>query len=417
MPGPTSIWIAIVSALLAVACGSAAPGPVSQPTHGSPGAGSSRTGSDPAGGDTAVRSVATSTAVPRADLSRAQFSTGGWKTDFSKHSVPLEEISSGGPPRDGIPPIDAPKFESVERANSWLKPREPVIHLEVGGEARAYPLQILIWHEIVNDVVGDVPVAVTFCPLCNTAIAFDRRLHGRTLDFGTTGNLRNSDLVMWDRQTESWWQQVTGEAIVGELTGKQLTMLPATIVSWQAFKQQFPQGRVLSRETGHRRSYGANPYAGYDKADEPPFLFEGKLDGRLPPKERVVTVDVAGEDAAYPFSLLAKERVITDRVGGQPIVVFFDPGTASALDASSIAASRDVGATAVYRPQIDGRRLTFSWRNDGFVDAETGSRWTILGRAESGPLVGKELQPVVHGNHFWFAWAAFKPDTRIYTHQ
>ncbi len=414
MPSPTCIRIALVSALLVAACGSAAPGQVSQPMSGSPGVGISQPGSAPGDGGATVGPVATPTAEPQADLSQVRFSTSGWKTDFSKHNVPLEEISSGGPPRDGIPPIDDPKLVSVEDADGWLKPREPVIHLAAGEDVRAYPLQVLIWHEIVNDTIGDVPVAVTFCPLCNTAIAFDRRLDGRTLDFGTSGNLRNSDLVMWDRQTESWWQQVTGEAIVGELTGKRLTMLPATIVSWEEFKQQFPQGRVLSRETGHRRSYGDNPYAGYDKADEPPFLFEGKLDGRLPPKERVVTVSLAGEDGAYPFPVLAKERVIADSVGGQSVVVFFQPGTASALDASTIADSRDIGATGVYRPQIDGRRLTFSWRDDGFVDAETGSRWTVLGRATEGPLAGKQLPPIVHGNHFWFAWAAFKPDTRIY---
>ncbi len=422
----TWIRIDLVLALLVVACADASSSRLSQPTRGSLGVETSQAGSLPAGGDTTVgpvptvptvAPVATPTAKLQVDLDDVQFNTDGWRTDFSKHSVPLDEIIPGGPPRDGIPPIDVPKFVSVEEAGSWLNSREPVIHLEVGGEARAYPLQILIWHEIVNDVVSDMPVAVTFCPLCNTAIAFDRRLHGRTLDFGTTGNLRNSDLVMWDRQTESWWQQVTGEAIVGELTGRKLQMLPATIVSWEEFKQQFPQGQVLSRDTGHSRLYGNNPYAGYDKADEPPFLFEGKLDGRLPPKERVVTVNVAGEDVAYPFSLLAKEGVITDSVGGQPIVVFFDPGTASALDASTIAASRDVGATAVYQPQIDGRRLTFSWRNEGFVDAETGSRWTVLGRAIEGPLVGKQLEPIVHGNHFWFAWAAFKPDTRIYAPQ
>ncbi len=414
MPSPTALRVACASALLIVACGNVAPGRVAQPTSGSLVVAPSRTGSVPADVGATARSVASPTAEPLADLSRVRFSTGGWKTDFSKHNVSLEEISSGGPPRDGIPPIDNPKFVSVEDASSWLKPQEPVIHVEVGKNVRAYPLQILIWHEIVNDTVGGTPVAVTFCPLCNTAIAFDRRVGGRTLDFGTTGNLRNSDLVMWDRQSESWWQQVTGEAIVGELTGRRLTMLPATVVSWEQFEQQFPQGRVLSQETGHRRSYGANPYAGYDNADEPPFLFEGELDGRLPPKERVVTVSLDGEDAAYPFSLLVKEQVISDRVGRTPVVVFYEPGTASALDASTIADSRDVGATGVYRPQIDGRRLTFSWRNYGFMDAETGSHWTVLGRAKSGPLAGKQLQPIVHGNHFWFAWAAFKPDTRIY---
>ncbi|MGH2602162.1 MAG: DUF3179 domain-containing protein, partial [Dehalococcoidia bacterium] len=179
-----------------------------------------------------------------------------------------------------------------------------VIAFEHAGDARAYPLAILIWHEIVNDTVGGLPVTVTFCPLCNTAIVFDRRLDGQVLDFGTTGNLRHSDLVMYDRQTESWWQQVTGEAIVGELTGKQLTFLPAVIVAWSEFKAAYPQGQVLSSETGFLRDYGQNPYTGYDDADESPFLFRGTADGRLPPKERVVTVSLGGEDVAYPWPVL-----------------------------------------------------------------------------------------------------------------
>jgi hypothetical protein len=363
---------------------------------------------------TEAPAVGTPTTEPETDLSNVRFSTAGWQTDFTKHSVPLSEISSGGPPRDGIPPIDEPKFESVTQADGWLAPKEPVIHVAIGNDVRAYPLQILVWHEIVNDEVHGVPVAVTFCPLCNTAITFDRRLGDQTLDFGTTGNLRHSDLVMWDRQTESWWQQITGEAIVGELTGQRLEMLPATIISWEEFRQQFPNGRVLSRDTGSSRSYGRNPYVGYDQVDQPPFLFEGELDGRLPPKERVVTVSVGGEDVAYSFSVLTEQRVIADHVGGQPIVVFFQPGTTSALDAASIAASRDVGATGVYQPDIDGRPLTFTWQDDAFVDAETGSRWTLLGEAVDGPLAGKQLTPIVHGTHFWFAWAAFKPETRIY---
>ncbi len=398
------IALMLVGAIVIGTCGGLAEDTVSGPT------------TVPAGDWPASRER--STATPKHELAldpgNVPFDTGGWKTDFAQHSVPLDEIIPGGPPRDGIPPIDDPKFESVEKADSWLEPQEPVIHLTVGREARAYPLQILIWHEIVNDTIGGTPVNVTFCPLCNTAIAFDRRVTGRTLDFGTSGNLRNSDLIMWDRQTESWWQQITGEAIVGELTGMRLTMLPASIVPWKEFRRQFPDSRVLSRDTGHRRSYGSNPYAGYDKADEPPFLFEGKLDGRLPPKERVATVSLAGEDVAYPFSLLAKVRVFADNVGDQSIVMLFQPGTASALDASTIADSRDIGATGVFRPELEGRRLTFTWRNDAFWDAETGSRWTVLGRAVDGPLTGKQLQPVVHGNHFWFAWAAFKPDTRTY---
>src|SRR5216683_6952868 len=202
-----------------------------------------------------VSAVPTTAPIPTAvQLSGLRFSTRGWKTNFSKAQVPLSDIESGGPPRDGIPPIDQPKFVSPAEAGAWMKDQEPVIAFELNGNARAYPLQILIWHEIVDDEVGGVPVAITFCPLCNTAIAFDRRVDGQTLRFGTTGNLRRSDLVMWsDDPGETWWQQITGEALVGDLVGRQLTMLPAEIVSFADFKAAFPSGQVLSRDTGNPR--------------------------------------------------------------------------------------------------------------------------------------------------------------------
>ena len=348
------------------------------------------------------------------ELREARFSTSGWETDFSRHSVPYSEIISGGPPPDGIPPIDDPKFVSLEDADRWLTGQEPVIALEIDGDARAYPLQIMIWHEIVNDVVGDVPVTVTFCPLCNSAIVFDRRLDGVTYDFGTSGNLRSSDLVMWDRQTESWWQQLTGEAIVGELTGKVLTFLPAPIVSWEDFKAVNTDGKVLSRSTGFSRSYGRNPYIGYDKVDNPPFLLLDEPDGRLPPKERVAAVTIGDVDVAFPFSILERERVVNYSVNGRDLTVFFKPGTVSALDRSSIKESRDVGATGVFDPSVDRQKLSFRTDGEDIVDNETGSVWNILGEAVEGPLTGKTLAPIVHANHFWFAWGAFKPDTKIY---
>ncbi len=345
---------------------------------------------------------------------RVPFNTSEWKTDFAKHSVPLGDIISGGPPKDGIPAIDRPKFDSVADADKWLKPLEPVILYERNREARAYPLQILIWHEIANDTVAGTPVAVTFCPLCNTAIAFDRRLESRVLDFGTTGKLRFSDLVMYDRQTESWWQQITGEAIVGELTGKRLTFLPAQIVSWEMFKNTYPQGKVLNRETGHFRSYGSNPYVGYDNINSSPFLYAGPKDARLPPMERVVTVSLGDEDVAYPFSALEKMRVVNDTVGGRPIVVLYTKGVASALDKSSIPDSRDIGTAAVFERTLEGKVLAFKVSGDRMADAQTGSTWDILGAATGGPLSGKRLTPVVNGHHFWFSWAVFKPKTRIY---
>ena len=199
------------------------------------------------------------TIQPDPDFERALLNAGisrrGWETDFSRHTVPYGEILSGGPPRDGIPPLDDPKFTTAKDASAWLGDQEPVIAFELNDDARAYPLQILTWHEIVNDLVGGVPVSATFCPLCNAAIVFDRRLDGTVYDFGTSGNLRNSDLIMWDRQTESWWQQFTGQGIVGELAGKKLTMLTASIISFSDFRAASPDGKVLSRDTGFSRPY------------------------------------------------------------------------------------------------------------------------------------------------------------------
>lgn len=335
------------------------------------------------------------------------------KTDFSKHSIPYNEVTSGGPPRDGIPAIDNPRFVTVAEADAWLRPQEPVILLELAGEVRAYPLQILIWHEIINDVVGGIPVAITWCPLCNTAIVFRREVDGLVLDFGTTGRLRFSNLIMYDRQTESWWQQASGEAIVGQMTGRQLEMLPANLVSWHDFKTAYPHGRVLSRETGYSRPYGLNPYTAYDLGG--PVLYQGPtIPAALPAMARVVTVDMGSEAVAYPYDLLARVKVVNDTVAGRPIVVFWRAGAVSPLDASTVAEGREVGSATVFSRVVDGRTLTFEAAGDRFRDRETGTTWDLLGQARRGPLTGLRLEPVTAINHFWFSWAAFRPDTCIY---
>ena len=342
--------------------------------------------------------------------------TSQFSTDFSRHTVPYTDILSGGPPKDGIRAIDQPKYVSVDQADEWLEPREPVILLEVDGTARAYPLQILMWHEIVNDTLADVPVAVTFCPLCNTAIAFERWVgDSQVTTFGTTGRLHFSNLIMYDRLTETWWQQATGEGIAGEHAGDRLSFLPATIVAWEVLKETHPEADVLSRETGFPRSYGFNPYEGYDDVDESPFLFRGpRTPGQLPAMARVITIDLNGEAVAYPFTELEKVHVINDAVGGTPVVVFWQAGTASALDSGVIAQGRDVGTADTYSRELDGQTLTFHFDGKSFSDEQTGSEWTVLGRAVSGPLAGKQLPPVVNVNHFWFSWAAFRPETRIF---
>jgi hypothetical protein len=262
--------------------------------------------------------------------------------------------------------------------------------------------------------VGDVPVIVTFCPLCNAAITFERRLDGQVYELGTSGLLRNSDLVMYDRTTESLWQQLTGEAIVGDMVGQRLTFLSSSIVSFADFRQAYADGVVLSRDTGFGRSYGRNPYAGYDTIGQSPFLFDGELDGRLPAMERVITVSVDGVDVAYPLSVLSEVHVIDDTQGGVDLVVWQLPGTSSALGASVIAEGEDVGATGIFDPNLDGQKLSFKFEDGAIVDEETGSTWNVLGQAVDGPLAGESLAPIVHGNHFWFAWAAFKPDTIVY---
>ena len=343
-----------------------------------------------------------------------EWNSGGWTTKFSRKTIDLNEVISGGVPRNGIPPIRDPRFVSLEQGNNAYNDLEPVVAFELNGEARAYPLQVLTWHEIVNDEVGGEPVLITFCPLCNTALSFSREVDGRIFTFGTTGKLRASNLIMWDEETESWWQQVTGEAIVGEMAGFELTFLPSAIVSWGDFKATFPTGAVLSQNTGYNRPYGRNPYSGYDSTEDTPFLFDRKLDERLKPVERVVTVSVGGSDTAYPYLELEKQSVVYDTVGDKEIVVVWAPGTLSALDSSLIAESRDVGGTGVFVPLADGKRVTLKSMDGRFIDEETGSEWNVLGFAVAGPLEGKRLEPVVHGDHFWFSWAAFRPDTKIF---
>lgn len=336
-------------------------------------------------------------------------------TDFNNHTISYDEVLSGGPPKDGIPAIDNPQFVSVSDADVWLGSQEPVILLNAGGESRAYPLQILMWHEIVNDVVGGEPVTVTFCPLCNTAIAFDREFDGHILDFGTTGRLRFSNLIMYDRQSETWWQQATGEGIAGKYAGQQLTFIPASIISWEDYKTANPNGLVLSRETGFNRSYGRNPYAGYDDINNSPFLYRGAPPpGQLLPMARVLTVDIDGEAVAYPYEVLEVVGVVNDSVAGEPIVVFWESGTASALDSGNIATGRDVGAASTYSRVLDGETLTFIQEDDKIMDEGTGSEWNVLGQSISGEYDGSQLEPVVSINHFWFSWAAFKPETRVY---
>ncbi len=334
--------------------------------------------------------------------------------EFPAPLVDPGALLSGGPPPDGIPPIDEPRFLVAKDAD-FLDDAEPVLALTVGDETRAYPVQVLIWHEIVNDTLDGVPVSVTYCPLCNSSIAYDRRLDDRVLDFGTSGQLYNSALVMYDRQTESLWSHFTGEAVIGHLAGSDLETFPMSTVSWATFRDANPDALVLSRETGFDRRYGINPYPGYDDVGTAPFLFDGEVDGRLAAKARVVGIDAGDAPVAVHLDLLQRQRVLEVGSGGDGLVVWHVGGATSALDADQIAAGRDVGSVGVFSPVLDGDRLEFRPVDGGFEDIGTGSRWNILGQAVSGPMAGERLTMVDHVDTFWFAWAAFQPGTDVVT--
>jgi hypothetical protein len=362
-------------------------------------------------------SVAPTTALPE----ELAASTVGWQIDWSNHSVSLAEIHVGIPgpdPRDRIPPIDHPSFETVTSASDWLADDEPGVVIAIGTDSRFYPLRVLTRHEIVNDEVSTHPVVVTYCPLCNTGLAFDPVVRGQHLRFGVSGLLRNSDLVMWDNQTNSLWQQVTGEAIVGHYTGEQLAAFPTRVLRWADFAGAYPDGRVLGRDQGFGIVYGSNPYAGYSSLDAPFQAFYDKpVDPRYPAMSRVVGVDLEGAVVAFPFDELAGPRVANDVIDGRPVVVFWGaPETVDALDTAQIPDGRAVGTGVAYFATVGDQDLTFSASSDDlFVDDQTGTAWTLLGAAVDGPLEGRRLQVAPHANEFWFAWEAFHPDSPVWT--
>ena len=266
----------------------------------------------------------------------------GWKTDFDNKNIDLSEVQSGGPPKDGIPPIDNPKFISVS-AETELTPQDPVIGLEINGDARAYPLRVMTWHEIVNDMVGGTPVAVTYCPLCNAAIVFDTRINGKKHTFGTTGKLRKSDLIMYDRTTESWWQQFTGEAIAGSYTGQKLQLIPARLESWKDFTDRFPNGKVLVPNNPNMRDYGRNPYQYYD-ISKSPFLYSGSMPKDIPAMARVIIIK---RDGKQPLILSQQKVRNAGAVTLDGIKISWKSGQASALHESIISSGRDVGSIVV----------------------------------------------------------------------
>lgn len=334
--------------------------------------------------------------------------------DMTNHAVPLDEIyfdtfdgnsvslSESTPELrerllDAIPPIDEPNYGEVAEGD-WLQANDPVLGYVAGDHAYAYPFKIMNFHEIVNDVLGGVPVLVSYCPLCRSAIVYDRQIDGQVLSFGNTSALYESDLVMVDRNTGSYWWQVPGRAIVGPLTGTQLTVLPSRVATWSDWVEDHPDTLVLTRDTGFGIDYDRDPFATFDEyLDSGQFAFpvgDDARDPRLPPSALVVGVSLNGTTHAYPVE--GAEEPINDVVSGNPIVVL--PGSDGA---------------SVYSATVNGEVLEFELRDGDFVDVSTGSAWSADGKAVSGAHEGTSLEPVPSRTTFWFAMVGAFPDLTL----
>jgi hypothetical protein len=318
-----------------------------------------------------------------------------------KSIVPLDQIVGGGPPPDGIPSIDNPKFISVQEASKFLEDSELVLGLNINGDIRAYPLQILVWHEIVNDEIGSIPVAVTYCPLCFTNQVFNRTIDDgqEVVEFGTSGKLYNSNLVMYDRTSKSLWSQAMAEGIVGKYAGTKLERVPFDVAYWKEWKQLYPDSKILSRDTGSNRPYGVDPYGDYYTNSDVLFPISNR-DDRLGLKEIVVGFENKGQYKAYKLQEIEDNKVINDQVNGKSITLF----------------SSYPFMIRAYDPIAQGQTLEFTYnpKSKNFLDEQTGSEWNFEGKAISGQMKGKQLTRLPFDEGFWFEWVAFHPKTEIY---
>jgi hypothetical protein len=320
-----------------------------------------------------------------------------------KSIVPLDQIVSGGPPPDGIPSIDNPKFISVQEASKFLEDSELVLGLNINGDIRAYPLQILVWHEIVNDEIGSIPVAVTYCPLCFTNQVFNRTIDDgqEVVEFGTSGKLYNSNLVMYDRTSKSLWSQAMAEGIVGKYAGTKLERVPFDVAYWKEWKQLYPDSKILSRDTGSNRPYGVDPYGDYYTNSDVLFPVSNK-DNRLGLKEIVVGFENKGQYKAYKLQEIENKKVINDQVNGKPIALF----------------SLHPFMVRAYDRIVEYGELTLQFEydadNNRIIDKQTGSEWNFEGMAINGQMKGKQLTRLPYDEGFWFEWIAFHPKTELY---
>ncbi len=319
-------------------------------------------------------------------------------------TIPIDQIFDGGVGKDGIPALNNPTLVPATHADAdYLLPGDRVIGLVSRDGPVAVPLNILWWHEVVNLDLPDRRVAVTHCPLTGSSLVFDRAVAGGA-EFGVSGLLFRSNLILYDRSpSESLWPQMTRAATCGEASRTPLPMVPSFEMTWAGWKDLHPDTRVVSRRTGHSRNYRVYPYGDYDRRDNFETLFPVVVDTRRPPKERVLGIPIAGDGGiALPFGELAfqRQRAVHITLRDGPAVVLWDSDAAAA-----VAFFRTVGDTTLHFDLVSRR----------WVDRETGSVWSLAGHATEGPLAGTRLRPVAEAYvAFWFAWAAFQPETVIW---
>ncbi|MGH2377754.1 MAG: DUF3179 domain-containing protein [Acidimicrobiia bacterium] len=309
------------------------------------------------------------------------------------------KIRSGGPPPDGIPPVEEPRYISVAEASERWDEDAIIDAFTIDGQPRAYPRMITVWHEIVNETSADGPIAITYCPLTGSTIVFSGALEGgTTTTFGTSGQLYNSNLVMYDRATDSMWPQLLGTAVRGERKGERLREIPGAVTTtFGRWKAKYPTGTVLSTETGHVRPYGTSPYGSYDRDDRIIFPVENH-DITYHRKKVVVGIRHKGGTLAIPKAEFAERRLANTELAGTPLVALYDP---------------DLDAVRVFDRTTGQGPVGFAIRDGALVDEETGSHWSPEGQAELGPLAGTKLQQISAYDVMWFAWAAFNPYTNI----
>jgi hypothetical protein len=326
-------------------------------------------------------------------------------SDGSSCLIPESQLVSGGPGRDGIPALTNPVVVSADEGAQIWSPNTLVLGVVEGGEARAYPHAIFWWHEIVNDVLGGVPIVVSYCPLTGSGMVYDLLIGGQEMNFGVSGLLFENNLVLFDRATESLWSQMGVQAVCGSLQGTVPSLRPVVQTTWAAWRALYPETTVLSLDTGFGRNYNQYPYGLYDVVGNDSLLFpQANIDSRRPLKELALGVVEGAAEKAYPYGVMGERSAYNDVVGGRPIVVVYDAGAELAL-----AFDRRAGGETLSFEIADAEGFPFRLR-----DLETGSLWSLGGTAVDGPLIGSTLDPVAAFSAMWFAWASFHPNTELF---